>query len=81
MEPMPNVVESTADLTPSGIAGYAKTIAAFLAGLLTVLVPFLPTDSGYDQWIQGAIAVLGFVAVYAIPNKVKPVAVQSSPQV
>jgi uncharacterized membrane protein len=77
---MPTVVSSTADLSPAGIAGYAKLVAAFLAGLLTVLVPFLPTDSGYDQWIQGGIAVLGFIAVYAIPNKVQPVTVVQPPQ-
>lgn len=72
---MPTTVTSTSDLTPAGIFGYAKVIAAFVAGLLTVLVPFLPTDPTWDHWIQGAIAALGFIAVYAIPNRVAPVTV------
>lgn len=67
------MITSTSDLTPAGVAGYAKAIAAFLAGLLTVLVPFLPVDSDVARYVQIAVAVCGFVAVYAIPNKVEPV--------
>ena len=78
--PPTTTVTSTSDLTPSGVAGYAKVIAAFVAGLLTVLVPFLPSDPTWDHWIQGAIAALGFIAVYALPNQVKPVQVVTPPQ-
>lgn len=68
-------ITSTSDLTPAGVLGYAKTIAAFVAGLITVLVPFLPIGSDAAHYAQIAVAVAGFVAVYAVPNKVQPVAV------
>lgn len=69
------MIRSTSDLIPAGAAGYAKSIAAFVAGLLTVLVPFLPIGSTAAHYAQVAVAVCGFVAVYAVPNKVQPVLV------
>jgi uncharacterized membrane protein len=72
---MPTTVTSTSDLTPAGLFGYAKVIAAFVSGLLAVLVPFLPIDSDVARYVQIGIAVCGFIAVYAIPNKVEPVTV------
>jgi hypothetical protein len=76
--PPSGIVASTADLTPSGILGYAKVIAAFVSGLITVLIPFLPIESDVAHWAQVAVAVCGFIAVYAIPNKVVPVPVDPS---
>lgn len=72
MLPPRGIVASTADLTPNGVLGYAKGIAAFVAGLLTVLVPFLPLDSDVAHYVQIGVAVCGFIAVYAIPNQLAP---------
>lgn len=72
---MKTTVTSTSDLTPAGPLGYAKSIAAFLAGLIAVIVQFVPADEGLTRWLTGAIAVLGFIAVYALPNATQPVEV------
>lgn len=65
-------VRSTADLTPDGILGYAKFIAAGLAAVLVTVVEFLP-DGDYKRWTLIAIAVLGAITTLAAPNYVKPV--------
>ena len=65
-------VRSTSDLTPDGILGYAKGIAALAAGVLVVIVPFLPIDSVWARSVQAVIAVCGAIAVVALPNAVKP---------
>lgn len=67
-------VKSTSDLTPSGLLGYAKGIAASLAAILVIVVEFLP-EGEYRRWTQGAIAVLGAIATIAVPNKVEQVQV------
>lgn len=73
------VIKSTSDLTPAGILGYAKFIAAALVPILAVIVQYLPEDDGtgneWKRWTQLAITVLGAVAVLAAPNAVKPVEV------
>jgi hypothetical protein len=73
------VIRSTADLTPAGLLGYAKAYAALATGILVVLVPFFPIDSTVARWIQGALAVCGVIAVFAIPNPVQPVLVKTEP--
>lgn len=76
------IVRSTADLTPDGIAGYAKTIAGFagfLGTVLAVVQPMVAPDSPWGRWLGIAIAVLGVIATYALPNKVEPVAVNRDP--
>ena len=72
------IVRSTADLTPDGIAGYAKAIASFagfLGTVLAVVQPMVAPDSQWGVWLGVAIAVLGVIATYALPNKVEPVMV------
>lgn len=68
------VVKSTSDLTPDGIVGYAKGIAASTSAVLIAVVEFLP-EGDYKRWVQIAIAVLGAIATIAVPNAVKPVTV------
>lgn len=77
MSHITRVITSTADLTPAGVLGYTKGIAAVISGILVVLVPLFPIQ--YAQWIQAAIAVCGAIAVIALPNPVKPVAVTPYP--
>lgn len=72
------VVTSTTDLTPAGIAGYAKAVAAFLSGLIVVVAPFV-TEPEVAKWFQIVAAVAGFVAVYGLPNKVVPTTVLDGP--
>lgn len=72
------IVTSTSDLTPAGLLGYAKGIAASLSAILIAVVEFLP-DGDYKRWTQIAIAVLGAIATIAVPNKVQPVAVANPP--
>lgn len=78
--PVPGtLVTSTADLTPNGIAGYAKAISAFVGGLLLVLVPFFGEDTQWAKYAAIAIAICQFIAVYAFPVEVKPVRVVEAP--
>lgn len=72
------VVQSTADLTPNGILGYAKGVASAISAVLIAVVEFLP-DGEYKRWTQIAIAVLGAIAVIGVSNSVKPVVVESPP--
>ena len=48
------------------IQKYAKFIAAILTVLVTAGVGLIPA-AGLD-WVQLAIALIGAVAVYAVPN-------------
>lgn len=76
------IIKSTADLTPDGLLGYAKGIAAFatlLGTALAAIVPYLNPDSHWAQWVGLTIAVCGAVATVAVPNKVKPVVVDPGP--
>lgn len=75
------IVRSTADLTPDGIAGYAKAIASFagfLGTVLAVVQPMVDPDSQWGVWLGVAIAVLGVISTFALPNKVQPVVVDDS---
>jgi hypothetical protein len=65
----PQIV-STSQLTPDGILGYAKSIAALLSAVLISVAAFLPDN--WQRWVQATIAVLGVIAVYAVPNKIAP---------
>lgn len=70
------IVTSTADLTPRGIAGYAKAVVNFcglLGAGLAVIVPYLDPASVWARWVGGTIAVLAFIGGIAIPNAVEPV--------
>lgn len=70
------IVKSTADLTPRGIAGYAKGVVNFcglLGAALAVVVPYLDPASVWARWVGGAIAILAFIGGVAIPNAVEPV--------
>lgn len=73
----PVVITSTADLTPAGVLGYTKALAALVSAVLVVVVPFFPVDSTWAHWIQGAIALCGAIAVFALPNPVRPVTVHA----
>ena len=79
-----NVIESTADLTPDGFGGYRKAVAGFVAllgAILTAVQPMLPEGSDWARWVGLVIAACGAIGVFFAKNDVKPVAVQSSPQV
>ncbi len=45
----------------------AKFIAAILTVIATAGVGLIPGE--YISWVQLAVAILGAVAVYAVPNK------------
>lgn len=63
-------IVSTKQLTPDGILGYAKGIAAVVAVVLGAAASYLP--DAWDQWVQLTLAVCGAIAVIAVPNAVKP---------
>lgn len=72
-------VTSTADLTPDGILGYAKGIAVFIGGVLTVVnEQVVPDDWPYKGYLTAAIAICTLIAAVTIPNPVKPVDVVPS---
>ena len=54
-----------------GMQRYNKFIVAMLTAGVVVLTPFIPgiEEVANAEWIQSAAAILGAVAVYAIPNK------------
>lgn len=66
-------INSTADLTPYGLLGYAKGLVAVIAAILVAVTPFLP-DS-WQRWAQIAIAIAGAIGVIAVPNRVQTVTV------
>lgn len=45
----------------------AKFVAAILTVLVTAGVGLIPAQ--YIDWVQFAVAILGAVAVYAVPNR------------
>jgi len=49
------------------IQAYAKFIAAILTVIATTGVGLIPGQ--YIDWVQLVVAILGAVAVYAVPNK------------
>jgi hypothetical protein len=51
-------------------AAYTKTILAVLAAGLTVLTSVITGGIAPVEWIQIALAGLGALGVYAIPNKI-----------
>lgn len=72
------IVKSTADLTPAGLAGYAKSIgpiAGALGAILAAVVPYVEPGSDWARWVGIGIAVCGVIATIAIPNPVEPVTV------
>ena len=71
-------VTSTADLTPAGILGYAKSIAVFVGGLLGILAQFI-TDDPVRTYVSIGIAVCTFVGAYGFKNQVVPVEVVAPP--
>lgn len=49
------------------LATVAKFIAALIAALTSILTLNLLPDE-YSHWVSGAIAVLGAISVYLVPN-------------
>ena len=49
------------------IQAYAKFIAAILTVIVTTGVGLIPGQ--YIDWVQLVVAILGAVAVYAVPNR------------
>jgi hypothetical protein len=47
---------------------YAKTVIAVLTAALIALGNALPVGSSATQWVSFALAVLGAIGVYLIPN-------------
>jgi hypothetical protein len=67
---MTTPIVSTSQLIPDGVAGYAKSIAALVAAVLVAVAEFLPDD--WQKIVQAVIAVCGVVAVWGVPNAVRP---------
>lgn len=52
------------------VSRYAKSVVAALVAGLTVLAAALTDDAITPaEWVQIAVAVLGAIGVYAVPNK------------
>jgi hypothetical protein len=49
-------------------AMYTKTIIAALTAGLTLLTSFITDGVSTSEWLQIAVAILGAVGVYAVPN-------------
>ena len=47
---------------------YAKTIIAVITAALVALANALPIGSSATQWVNFALAVVGAIAVYLVPN-------------
>jgi hypothetical protein len=62
---------------------YAKTIVAVVTAALVALVGALPMGSSATQWVNFALAVVGAIAVYLVPNAAakRPVVPQPQPPV
>jgi hypothetical protein len=61
----------------SKISYYAKFVAAILAAAAVAVVQYgVPLPPGVQQWLSVAVAVIGAISVYAIPNRqdVRPLA-------
>lgn len=71
-ETMTTPIVSTKQLIPDGVAGYAKAIAAFVTMLVEAITPFIELDVDTARIVHIVVAVLGVLAVYGIPNAVKP---------
>ncbi len=70
-------IVSTKQLIPDGLAGYAKTIVAFVYSVIAAVLLVIPTDGGFGdlttvQWLGVAALVLGPAGVLGVANKVKP---------
>lgn len=50
-------------------AMFTKSILAALTAALTLLVSFISDGISTSEWLQIAVAVLGALSIYAIPNK------------
>lgn len=70
-------VTTTADLTPAGVLGYAKSIAVFVGGLLATIAQFI-TDDPLRTYVTIGIAVCTFVGAFQVKNHVEPVRVVSA---
>ena len=54
----------------STIQKYAKFTVAILAVVVSAGVGLIPGD--YINWVQFAVAIIGAVGVYAVPNTTTP---------
>jgi hypothetical protein len=50
------------------MAKYAKTIVAVVTAALVALANGLPMGSSATQWVNFALAVVGAVTVWLVPN-------------
>lgn len=50
-------------------AMFTKTILAALTAALTLLVSFISDGVSTSEWLQIAVAILGALTIYAVPNK------------
>jgi hypothetical protein len=50
-------------------AMYTKSILAGLTAALTLLVSFITDGVSTSEWLQIAVAVMGALSIYAVPNK------------
>jgi hypothetical protein len=51
---------------------YAKAIAAIVTAALVAAQNALPLTATQSAWVSVALATLGAIAVYAIPNDTDP---------
>lgn len=77
--PVVKILNSTAQLTPSGILGYAKGIAVTVGAVLTAVAEVIPEDQTWKRYLQAGILVCTIIATIAIPNGIKEVQVVDPP--
>ncbi len=79
MTPTTVTATTTDSLEADGVvSGYAKAWAAFLSLLLSTALPWI-VDQQWAKWAALAIALLGIVAVYGLPNRFKPITIAVPP--
>ena len=65
---MNNALDALVSLLPWRAQAYAKTIAAVVMAMLTVL----PTVTAVPDWVTIVFALLSAPVVFAVPNKPVP---------
>lgn len=77
---MNRTITSTSDLDADGAAGYAKSWAAFINLVAIIIINAVPDIHGWPQVIANiVVALANLIAVYGLPNKVKPLRVEPMP--
>lgn len=62
-----HLISSTSDVTPDGIAGYAKGVVAASTLVVAALAEVLPEE--WRGWAQVVIAIFGLIGVVSMPNR------------